>query len=150
MRRAIPGLLAVMLAAACSASRTPTTPSSPPLNVVNLAGTWSGTLESANFPAKTVTLTVGQGGNCVDGAWTTASSDWTGAISGYAAADSFSGQFSFERTADGGGKCNAAGTIAGQAGTASLRWTSNDLSAVGSCTGDVPSMIVLTLTRTGS
>jgi hypothetical protein len=153
MPRTIPGLLVVRMAAACSASRTPTTPSSsspPAADVVNLAGTWSGTLESSNFPAQTVTLTVVQSGNCVDGGWTTATADWTGAISGYAAADSFSGQFSFERATDGGGKCTAAGPIAGQAGAGSLRWTSNDLSPVGSCTGDVPSMVVLTLQRTGS
>jgi hypothetical protein len=149
-RRIVSLSLVVAAASACGSSPSPMTPSGGGTGtVVNLAGVWTGTLESSNFPTKTVTLTAVQGGNCVDGAWTTASSDWNGAISGFAAADSYSGQISFERTADGGGKCSAVGNITGPAGPNSLRWTSSGLDPVGSCTGDTPKTIVLTLNRTG-
>jgi hypothetical protein len=114
---------------------------------VNIAGTWSGTFESANFSVHRVTMTVYQAYNCVDGVWTTSTSDWTGAISGYAGADSFSGQISFERLAEGGGKCTAVGDITGQADSGALRWTSNNFKPIGSCSGDVPQSVVLTLQR---
>jgi hypothetical protein len=92
-------------------------------------------------------LIVSQGGNCVDGAWTSSTSDWTGAISGYAGTDSFAGQISFERLADGGGKCIAAGDIAGPVGSSMLRWTGTGLTAVGQCSGDLPQSLVITLQR---
>src|SRR5215471_3904626 len=105
MRRFVSWLVVVALASACGSSRSPTTPSGNGTgSVVNIAGVWTGTLESSNFPTRTVTLTVVQSGSCVDGAWSSSSSDWTGAISGFAGADSFSGQISFERSADAGGK----------------------------------------------
>jgi hypothetical protein len=151
MRRFVSWLVVVAAASACGSSPAPTTPSGNGTGpVVNLAGVWTGTFESSNFPTKSVTLTVVQGGNCVDGAWKSSSGDWTGAISGYAAADSFSGQISFERSADAGGKCTAAGMISGPAGETSLRWTSSGMDPVGSCAGDIPKGITLTLSRSGS
>jgi hypothetical protein len=92
-------------------------------------------------------MTVSQGGNCVDGVWSSSMSGWTGAISGFASADAYSGQFSFERTADDGGKCSAVGNISGPVGATTLRWTSDGLTAVGSCTGPLPQSLVLTLQR---
>src|SRR5215831_2845168 len=102
MRRFVSWLVVVVAASACgSSTSSPTTPSTNGGGpVVNLAGVWTGTLESSNFPTRTVTLTVVQGGSCVDGAWNSSTSDWTGAISGFAATDSFSGQISFERAAE--------------------------------------------------
>jgi hypothetical protein len=115
--------------------------------VVNMAGTWTGTFSSANFPTQTITLMVYQATNCVDGAWSSASSDWAGAISGYAGAASYSGQFSFERTDAGGGKCSAAGDITGPVTGNTLHWTAASLSAVGTCSGGVPQSIVIDLQR---
>jgi hypothetical protein len=115
--------------------------------VVNIAGTWTGTFASANFPAQTITLIVYQATNCVDGAWSSASSDWAGAISGYAGATSYVGQFSFERTAAGGGQCSAAGDINGPVTGNTLHWTAAGLTAVGACTGDVPQSLVIDLRR---
>jgi hypothetical protein len=92
-------------------------------------------------------MTVSQGGNCVDGVWSSTPPGWTGAISGFASTDSFSGQFSFERTAEDGGKCSAVGSISGPVGASTLRWTSDGLTATGACAGAIPQTLVLTLQR---
>jgi len=124
---------------------TPVPPSSP---VVNIAGTWNGTVESTNFPARAITLIVAQGDSCVDGEWHDAPLDWKGAISGFASADSFSGQVSFERTTNGGGKCQAAGSISGPVAGDTMRLTAGPLTApAGSCVGDLPASLVLTVRR---
>ena len=128
---------------------TPTPPAPPPPTgpVVNMAGTWTGTVESANFAPRAVTLTVVQADNCVDGVWTDATGDWKGAISGLAAADSFSGQISLERTANGGGKCEAGANISGPVAGDSFRWTAGALGAVGTCSGGLPQTFVLSVQR---
>ena len=141
------GIAAGSLACGSTSSNGSGSPPAPQGPFANVAGTWVGTLETANFSTHTVTLTVAQGGNCVDGAWSSSASDWTGAISGYAGADSFSGQISFERLADDGGKCSAVGDIAGTVTDTAIRWKSAGLSAVGSCTGGLPQSLVLTLQR---
>jgi len=120
---------------------TPTTP------LADLAGTWTGTVESDNAPARQVTLVVVQALSCVDGEWKDATGDWRGAISGFAAEDSFSGQISFERSANGGGKCQAAGTVAGPVVGDTFRWTADPLTANGTCDGGVPQHLVLSVRR---
>ncbi len=147
-------LCLLLLPIGCGSSQpvtpTPTAPSPPvppPSPVVNMAGTWTGTVQSANFPARTITLVVSQGDSCVDGEWHDTTLDWKGAISGFASADSFSGQISFERTAAGGGKCQAAGFVSGPVGSV-MKLAAGDLSApAGSCTGDLPQSLVLTVQR---
>jgi hypothetical protein len=143
-------LCALILAsagAACGSSSSssggPTAPGGP---FADFSGAWSGTFESANFSTRTITLTVVQTGNCVDGAWITSTSDWHGAISGTATADSFSGFLSFERSASGGGQCNATAAVSGPAGS-TMRFTADSLAAVGACAGDLPKTIVITLHR---
>ncbi|HEV3062438.1 MAG TPA: hypothetical protein VGY48_29590 [Vicinamibacterales bacterium] len=137
------------LTTSCSAS--PPAPSAPILAptgpVVNIAGTWTGTFASANFPTRTITLMVYQTTNCVDGAWHSASSDWAGAISGYAGTTSYAGQFSFERTSAAGGQCSAAGNMSGPVTGNTLHWTTAGLTAVGACAGEVPQSIVIDLQR---
>jgi hypothetical protein len=143
--------IALVLAAASfgcgSGSPSNPSPAPPPGPVVNIAGNWSGTFESGNFSTRTITMTVVQGGNCVDGAWTSGASDWTGAISGFAGADSFSGQISIEAVTENGGRCTGVGETSGQVGTDTLRWTSTGFTAVGSCTGTLPKTIVVSLRR---
>jgi hypothetical protein len=143
-------LCALILAsagAACGSSSSssggPTAPGGP---FADLSGAWSGTFESANFSTRTITLTVVQIGNCVDGAWITSTSDWHGAISGVATADSFSGFLSFERSASGGGQCNATASVSTFVGP-TLHFTADSLTAVGSCAGDLPRPVTITLHR---
>jgi hypothetical protein len=114
--------------------------------VVNVAGMWTGTIASSNLEPRSISMTVVQTGNCVDGAWQSAGSDWSGAISGFADADSYSGQVSFERQ-DGSAHCTAVGTVSGPVGANSLRWTGTGFTAVGSCAGDLPQSVVIALQR---
>ncbi|HEX3702223.1 MAG TPA: hypothetical protein VHU82_02770 [Vicinamibacterales bacterium] len=130
------------LSSACGSSSAP----SPTGVFANLSGTWTGTFESANFSTRTITLTVVQTGNCVDGAWISSASEWHGAISGLATADSFSGFLSFERSGSGGGQCDATASIAGPA-SATLRFGADSMTAVGPCDGDLPKGVVVTLHR---
>jgi hypothetical protein len=113
----------------------------------NVSGTWTGTLESANLPTRNVTLTAFQAADCVDGTWISDDSKWDGAISGYANADAYGGQISFERSAANGGQCLAIATIEGPVGDSTLKWTSTGFTAVGTCDGDLPQAVVLTLHR---
>ena len=130
------------------AARTPATPTPAPIRVVvNLAGTWAGTFASANFPPQTITLKAYQASDCVDGAWSSSSSDWAGAISGYAEEASYSGIVSFERPSAGDGKCVASGTISGPVTGNTLHWTAARLTAIGACVGELPQSIVIDLQR---
>jgi hypothetical protein len=126
----------------------PSTPAPAPTGpVVNIAGTWTGTFASANLPTQTMTLMVYQATNCVDGAWSSGSSDWAGSISGYAGEASYSGLVSFERPSGGSGKCLASGTISGPVTGNTLHWTAASLTPVGACAGDLPQSIVIDLQR---
>ncbi|HEY3883877.1 MAG TPA: hypothetical protein VGL62_01620 [Vicinamibacterales bacterium] len=144
------GLLSGMAATACGSSApaapapvfqsTATIP-----DAFNIAGNWSGTIQSNNLPTRTITMTIVQTSSCVDGAWKDAAGQWTGAISGWATTDSFSGQISFERTADGGGTCSAVGNAEGAIGNDGIHWTVDAFTSSGACAGDLPQSTVITL-----
>ncbi len=136
----------VILFDACSSSTLTIGPTPTPVPSVNIAGSWSGTLESSNLAARSVSLTVVQAGNCVDGAWLSADANWRGAISGFASADAYSGQISIERT-DGSGRCAGVGTVSGPVDGNTLRWTGSGFTAVGTCEGELPTSIILSLQR---
>ena len=138
--------LLACLSGACGSSTAAPSPSASGGPFADLSGTWTGTFESANFSTRAITLTVVQTGNCVDGAWISSTSDWHGAISGLATADSFSGFLSFERAASAGGACDATAPVSGAAGQ-TLRFAADRLGAVGSCDGDLPKQITVTLHR---
>jgi hypothetical protein len=112
----------------------------------NVAGRWSGTLESANAPSQTIALNAVQGGNCVDGTWASDSMDWTGAISGFADAVSYNGQISIELVV-GGQRCTGVGDISGPVGADSIRWTGAGFRLIGQCAAPLPQSIVVTLHR---
>jgi hypothetical protein len=141
--------LAGMLTSCGATAPTPSasSPAAPIGPIVNMAGTWTGTFASANFPTQTITMMVYQTTNCVDGAWSSASSDWAGSISGYAGEASYSGLVSFERTAAGGGKCLASATISGPVTGNTLHWTAASLNPIGACDGELPQSIVIDLQR---
>jgi hypothetical protein len=144
----VPLSLAAVIASCGATAPAPSAPTPAPIGpVVNIAGTWTGTFASANFPTQTITLMVYQSTNCVDGAWSSVSSDWAGSISGYAGEASYSGLVSFERTAGGGGKCLASGTISGPVTGNTLHWTAASLTPIGACAGDLPQSIVIDLQR---
>ncbi len=107
-------------------------------------GTWVGTFES-NLGVQQITLTVVQFSNCVDGTWRNAPQDLRGAISGFAAKDSFSGLFSFEQ-----GSCLGVVNVSGQVGTDSFRLTGGAVTpsaGSGACANPLPQSTILTLRR---
>jgi hypothetical protein len=141
----------VLSAAACSSGastsappphQNPTAPSPAPTEPsVNVAGAWSGTLES-NLGTQSIAMTVVQLANCVDGTWISSGQESRGAISGFAGTASFTGQLSFER-----GRCSAIGTITGEVGAETLRWTGTDMKPIGPCSDPLPQSIVVTMRR---
>lgn len=120
----------------------PTSPSDVPADVVNIAGTWAGTLESANLGVQPITVTIVQNGNCVDGTWRSNSQDSRGAISGFAGKNSFTGQLSFER-----GRCAGVADVTGEVGSDTLRWTATGVSPIGTCADPLPQTVVVSLRR---
>lgn len=137
---------ALVLSGACSHGTDPApSPGAGPGLFVNIAGEWTGTLESSNVAARALTLTAVQAGNCVDGVWQD-DGGWSGAISGFASTTGYEGQMSLERS-DANGRCTAVATVAGQVTDHQLRWTGSGFTAVGACAGPLPTSIVLTLAR---
>jgi hypothetical protein len=144
----VPLLLAGVLTSCGATAPAPSASTPVPTGpVVNMAGGWTGTLASSNFPTQTITLMVYQATNCVDGAWSSASSNWAGAISGYVNDVAYSGLVSFERTDAGGGKCAASGPIEGPVTGNTLHWTAASLTPIGACVGELPQSIVVDLQR---
>jgi hypothetical protein len=129
--------------AAPSPSPGPTNPA--PVVPANVGGNWSGTLESAGLAPRAISILAFQSGTCVDGAWRTDPPEWTGAISGFADVGSFSGSVSFERPADGPGKCAGIATFSGTVGPDLIRWTSDGFT--GTCAGGLPESVTITLRR---
>jgi len=127
---------------------TPAPPTPAPGGPVNMAGNWVGTLEFPNLEKQPITMLAVQTTNCVDGAWRSSASDWSGAISGFAENDVFAGQVSFERPASGGrGRCSAVGETSGPVGTGTLTWTVTGLRATGQCDGELAEPVVLSMRR---
>ncbi len=125
---------------------TPTpNPTPAPAVPANVAGNWAGTLESSGFATRNISIVAFQGGTCVDGAWNTDPPEWVGAISGFADVASFSGSVSFERPADGPGKCGGIATFSGEVGADTIKWTSPGFT--GSCAGGLPQAVTITLRR---
>jgi hypothetical protein len=120
----------------------PTAPPPGPVEPsVNIAGNWTGTLES-NLGSQSISMTVVQLANCVDGTWISSGQDSRGAISGFAGTTSFTGQLSLER-----GRCSAIGTVTGEVGADTLRWSGSDMKPLGPCSDPLPQSIVVTMRR---
>ncbi len=149
----VQSLFVSSLGLGCSSNSTtaPSPPSQQPppaASYVNMAGSWSGTLESSNQQMRSVTMVVVQDGSCVDGVWTSTQDAWMGAISGYAAADSFSGDISIQTVNDLGERCTGVGKTSGPVDAGSLRLTSPGMfSAVIKCNSLLPQSLVLTLRK---
>ncbi len=141
---------ALPLAACGSGTHTPVDPPAPPTPapspgpVVNMVGKWTGTLESSNFPTRTIDLEVIQSADCVDGSWTSTPAGWQGAISGYAGASSYSGLMSFERPGD-EGDCSGVGNVSGPVDDKSITWTGTGFT--GNCPAGMPQSITVKLRR---
>jgi hypothetical protein len=128
---------------AISAPTSPSAPAGEP--VIDIAGNWVGTIESANLGTQTISMIVTQFADCVDGSWRSADGEWSGAISGFARRDSFTGQISFERRSGGG--CLAVGNVGGPVESDMLHWTGIGATPIGQCAGEVPQRLAISMRR---
>jgi hypothetical protein len=87
-----------------------------------------------------------QSANCVDGTWASADGDWTGAISGYADAVSYSGQISIEFSV-GSQHCTGIADISGPVDSDTIHWTGGGFRLIGQCPVALPQPIVVRLSR---
>jgi len=128
-----------------SPSPTPTPPPADPgTSVPNLAGTWSGTLQSSAFETRSISASIVQSADCVDGAWKTTSTEWSGAISGFALPGSFQGFLSIEGAQGSSGLCAGVFRTTGSASNAGIKWTfEND----GQCAGGIRQTVTFVLRR---
>lgn len=148
------GLILSVLAWSCGGSSSssttthnpsPTAPTGVPADVVDMNGTWVGTIESPDRGAQQVTMTVVQFANCVDGTWRSNSSDARGALSGFAGKDSYTGLLSFEI-----GSCLGVVEVTGNVGADSLRLTGGQVAksaGSGACADPLPPSVVVALRR---
>jgi hypothetical protein len=99
-----------------------------------VAGNWTGNLQSSNFPTIAITLQLSQTSGTVTGTWASAATDWNGTVSGTATATNFTSTFTISAPSTGTGRCDGTATVSGAAGGATLTWTSPGFT--GSCTGE--------------
>ena len=131
MRRAVLICCLTLFLGACGKD-APTAPTLP-----NLAGTWTGNLESTNFSATSVQLTLSQTSDTVSGNWTSPN-DWNGTVNGTVAANSFSGTvtISAPNSSGIGARCTGTSALtAGNVGPATTTLTISGSGFSGSCTG---------------
>ena len=142
------GALVICFVQSCSPRGTPA-PTAPPAadpTIANVAGMWTGTLESSAFASRPISATLTQTGvDCVDGAWRTVASEMNGAISGFAQPNSsFSGFLSVEGTPGGTGLCPGVFRVTGSASRTGIKWTwVNE----GNCAGGVEQTVTFKLQR---
>lgn len=118
------GLMLVAIAAGCGGgSSSPTAPTPPPPPPpVQVAGQWSGTMETSNYIALPVFVTLSQSGATVTGTWAsqTGSAAIAGNISGTVDQSTFTGTITYSINQTAG----CSGSFSGSSTTATLNWSS--------------------------
>lgn len=117
-------ILATLATAACGGGSTPTapTPPPPPPPPVNIAGSWSGTFESATYLPSAIFVDLVQVGGSVTGTWLSSGGSVRpfGNINGTVDTTTFAGTVTFNYT--NGPTCS--GSFSGPSTAATLRWSS--------------------------
>ena len=117
-----------------------------PANVsASVAGSWSGTIQynggMANTPVfQTIVMNLTQTGSTVSGVYTTP--QFSGNVTGTTTRNTVSGNFSFSGTTVTGAVCTGTFAVTGNAGGATLNWTSPGVTGA-NCSG-TPLAIVIT------
>ena len=125
-------LFAVCLTGCGGGSSSPTAPSPPPPPPpANVAGQWSGTLESTNYVPLAVFVTLNQTSTTVSGTWaaSTGSSGIAGNITGTVDTSSFTGTMTLSLNQSAG----CSGSFSGPAATASSTLTWSSAGFTGNC-----------------
>lgn len=123
MRQAAALLLVAITAACGGSSSSPTAPTPPPPPPpAQVAGQWSGTLETANYIPLPVFVTLNQSGTTVTGTWAsqTGSAGIAGNINGTVDQTTFTGTITYSINQTAG----CSGSFSGTAGAATLNWSS--------------------------
>src|SRR5262245_14224369 len=146
-RRHSVGALVICLLS-CGGRGPSPVPTSPPPDptIANVAGNWTGSIESTAFASRAISAVLTQVGvDCVDGAWRATGSELIGAISGFAQPNfSFSGFLSVEGSAEGTGLCPGVFRVTGSASATGIKWTWVD---DGNCAGGVQQTVTFKLQR---
>lgn len=127
------------------ASPTPSPTPAPAPAFINMAGTWSGTLQLPDAQPRNVSMLIVQTIDCVDGAFHTDANEWVGAISGYATRESFSGVLSLQKADDGLGKCSGAGALEASLSGDVLTLRASNVN--GECPRGLPQSLTITVRR---
>jgi hypothetical protein len=126
----------------------PQVPTGPPPDptIANVAGNWTGSLESSSFGSRTISAVLTQTGvDCVDGGWRTEGTEMNGAISGFAQPNhTFSGFVSVEGSPGATGLCLGVFTATGSAAPTGIKWTWVN---PGNCAGGVQQTVTFKLSR---
>lgn len=115
MRRFIWLAPLVLAAFVAGCNDSPTSPSP-----AQIAGEWSGTLESTNYQARAVTVTLTQAGESVNGTWV--GGDWDGSITATVDGNRASGTVTIHMPAL-VGRCESSGAFGGSASSSTMTWT---------------------------
>lgn len=105
-----------------SCGGSPAAPTPPPPPPAQVAGNWSGTLESSNYQPLAVFMTLSQTSTTVTGTWAaqSGSSGIAGNVSGTVDTSSFTGTLTFSINQTAG----CSGSFSGGAGASTMTWSS--------------------------
>lgn len=108
-----------------------------PSNFAQIAGSWTGNLQSSNWNAAAINVFLSQSTDAVTGTWASSAFDWNGTLSGTVSKTSFTGTFTISApNALGiGARCTGTASVSGAASSSgkTLAWTSPGFT--GTCTG---------------
>ncbi len=129
-------LTVALLPVGCSGGGSPTAPSSV-LTPADVAGSWTGWMDTGNWSRVIMDADIAQSGGTVTGTWRAASATglgWTGTWSGTVTATSFSGTstISMANPNGDGSTCTGSTPVTGNA-TGTLTWTGPGFT--GACSG---------------
>lgn len=124
-------LLFVVAASLAACGKNPNSPS----NYAQIAGNWTGNLQSSNWNAAAVNVVLSQSNDAISGTWASGSFDWNGTITGTVSKTSFTGTFSLSAPRTGGGRCSATAAVSGPASTTGNTVTWTGAGFTGDCTG---------------
>jgi hypothetical protein len=132
MRSTIGVAVLALLSASCG-GKSPVAPTPPP--PANVAGSWTGNLQSSNWASQAVNTLFNQSGSSVSGTWSASPNDWNGTLTGTTDAATFTGTFTISapNALGAGPRCTGTASVNGSASGVTLRWTSPGFT--GSCTG---------------
>jgi hypothetical protein len=145
MRFAVILALTVGCAACAGTSTAPSSVSAG--TTTNVAGTWGGTIASANNSTEQVTLLLTQSGSDVRGTWASTSVSWSGQVTATLNGSALDGQVTFAGNVSNGTVCNGSAAITGTANDATMRLTSAAGVVGAACPAPLPVGITIDVRR---